>query len=129
MTRSFFHTPRGELAGMLLLSLAVFVAFWIGEGLTAALAPLAILLAFSALVHLGRSRSETVAIMSGIGDERTTALSTRASAFAGGVLSFVLPGWWLVTVIQGDPDPQLSALCAVFAVSFLAAAAWYARRG
>jgi hypothetical protein len=43
-------------------------------------------------------------------------------------MSFVLPGWWLVTVAQGDADRTLSVLCAVFGVTFIAAVAVLARR-
>ena len=129
MTRSIFNSPRGELAGMLALSFAVFAAFWIGEGFKAALPPLLILLAFTALIHLGRSRSETVAIMSGIGDERTAALYTRAAAATAIVLSLVLPAWWLVTVARGDANETLAAVCAIFGVVFIAASLVLARRG
>ena len=46
--------------------------------------------------HFGRRRSDTLDVMSGIGDERAKLLYTRAVAFAGTVMSFVLPVWWLV---------------------------------
>ena len=129
MTRSLFNSPRGELAGMVALSFAVFGAFWIGEGLRAALPPLLILLAFTALVHLGRSRSETVAIMSGIGDERTRVLYTRAAAATATVLSIVLPAWWLVTIARGEANETLSVVCAIFGVVFVASSLMLARRG
>ena len=67
-------SARAQLAGMLALSLATFAAFWAGLGLAEAWPALAIMLAFTAFVHLGRSRSATVEVMSGLGDERTTAL-------------------------------------------------------
>ena len=41
--------------------------------------------------------------MSGTGDERVRSLYMRAVAFAGAVMAWLLPGWWLVTVAQGDP--------------------------
>ena len=129
MTRSLFNSPRGELAGMVALSLAVFGAFWIGEGLRAALPPLLVLLAFTALVHLGRSRSETVAIMSGIGDERTRSLNQRALALTANVLALVLPAWWLVTVATGDGNETLSLVCALFGVTWIVATAFLSRRG
>ena len=47
--------------------------------------------------------------MSGIGDERTRSLYRDACAFAGSVMSFVLPGWWLVTVAKGDPNDDARA--------------------
>ncbi len=36
-------------------------------------------------------------------------------------MAFVLPGWWLVTVAQGDPNRTLTILCAVFGFTFIAA--------
>ena len=66
--------------------------------------------------------------MSGTGDERIRSLYTRAVAFAGAVMSFVLPGWWLVTVAQGDPDETLALLSALFGASFIVAVAFLARR-
>jgi hypothetical protein len=67
--------------------------------------------------------------MSGIGDERTRHLYQRATAFAGSVMAFVLPAWWLVTVAQGDPDTTLNFLCAIFGFTWIAAAIVLARRG
>ena len=61
------------------------------------------------LIVVARRRSDTFDVMSGIGDERTRSLYQRAVAFAGTVMSFVLPGWWLVTVAQGEPNTTLSA--------------------
>ncbi len=129
MTSAATRTARLQLAGMLLVALATAVASAVGTSLEEGLLSGAIVAAFALVVHLGRRRSATLEAIGGIGDERTASLYPRATSFAAGVLSLVLPGWWLVTVVQGDPDPQLSALCAVFAVSFLGAAAWYARRG
>jgi hypothetical protein len=43
-------------------------------------------------------------------------------------MSFVLPGWWLVTVAQGEPNNVLSGLCAIFGVTFVVAVAVLARR-
>jgi hypothetical protein len=45
------------------------------------------------------------------------------------VMGFVLPGWWLVTVAQGDPDPILSTLSAIFGLTFIAAIVVISRRG
>jgi hypothetical protein len=86
------------------------------------------LLAFTAVVHLGRRRSNTLEVMSGTGDERIRSLYMQAVAVAGTVMSFVLPGWWLVTVAQGEPNDVLSGLCAIFGVTFIAAVAVLARR-
>jgi hypothetical protein len=89
----------------------------------------AIFLAFTALLHFGRRHSNTLEVMSGTGDERVRSLYERAVAIAGAVMGFVLPGWWLATVAQGDPDPTLSTLSAIFGLTFIAAVAVLARRG
>jgi hypothetical protein len=43
-------------------------------------------------------------------------------------MSFVLPGWWLVTVAKGEPDTTLSLLCAIFAGAWAGAAVVLPRR-
>jgi hypothetical protein len=43
-------------------------------------------------------------------------------------MSFVLPGWWLVTIAKGDPDETLSLMCAIFGASFVLAVVVLARR-
>lgn len=118
-----------QVMGMLAITAACVAVFWVAEGPEAALPFGAVLLAFIAVVHFGRRRFNALEVMSGTGDERVRSLYTKAVAIAGTVMSFVLPGWWLVTVAQGDPDPQLSVLCAIFGVSFVAAVAFLARRG
>ena len=60
--------------------------------------------------------------------ERTKLLYTRAVAFSGTVMSFVLPIWWLVTIAQGDPDEVLSVCCAIFGTTFVLAVVVLARR-
>ncbi len=129
MTLDRTATIRLQLAGMLLIALITGVAFTLGRDLREGLVTGGIVAAYALVVHLGRRRSATLETVGGIGDERTAALYLRASSFAASVMSFVLPGAWLVTVVRGDPDPLLSGLCAVFGVSFLGAAAWYSRRG
>jgi hypothetical protein len=117
-----------QVAGMLLITAATTAVFWIAQGFDAALPVGVLLLAFTAVVHFGRRHSNTLEVMSGSGDERVRSLYTRAVAFAGTVMAFLLPGWWLVTVAQGDPDPTLSALSAIFGLSFVAAIVVLARR-
>jgi hypothetical protein len=117
-----------QLAGMLGIAAAVFGVFWAAEGFEEALPSAAILLGFIALLHFGRERSDTLNVMSGVGDERTRSLYTQAIAIAGTVMAFVLPGWWLVTVAQGDPDTTLSVLCAVLGLTFIASVVVVARR-
>lgn len=129
MSPTHLQSPRVQLAGMLGLAAIVFVAFWIGEGLAAAWPPLLILLAFALLVHVGRSRSQTVEVMGGIGDERTQALYVRAGALTTTILSFVLPAWWLVTVARGEVNETLTVVCALFGTVFVLASLALAARG
>jgi hypothetical protein len=122
------RTPTAQLVAGLLLGAGVFVAFVIGGDLGSALISAGIVVAFVLFVHFGRRRSQALEVMGGIGDERTRHLYTGATAFAGSVMAFVLPGWWLVTVAQGDPNETLSALCAIFAVVWVGAAIVLPRR-
>ena len=92
-----------QVMGMLAITAACVAVFWAAEGPEAALPFGAVLLAFTALVHFGRRRSNTLEVMSGTGDERVRSLYMQAVAIAGTLMSFVLPGWWLVTVAQGEP--------------------------
>jgi hypothetical protein len=116
------RTPTAQLVAGLMIGAAVFVAFAIGGDLGSASVSAGIVVAFVLFVHFGRRHNQTLEVMGGIGDERTRHLYTGATAFAGSVMAFVLPGWWLVTVAQGDPNETLAVLCAVFAVVWVAAA-------
>ena len=118
-----------QVAGMLAITAATISVFWIAEGFEAAFPVGLVLLAFTAVVHFGRRRSNTLEVMSGTGDERIRSLYTRAVAFAGAMMAFLLPGWWLVTVAQGEPNETLALLSAIFGASFIGAVAFLARRG
>jgi hypothetical protein len=52
----------------------------------------------------------------------------HAVAIAGTVMAFLLPGWFLVTVAQGDPNTTLSLLSAIVGVAFIGAVVWLANR-
>lgn len=117
-----------QVAGMLAITAACVAVFWIAEGPEAALPVGAVLLAFTALIHFGRRRSNTLEVMSGTGDERVRSLYSQAVAWAGTLMAFLLPGWWLVTVAQGDPNTTLSALSAIFGATFVVAVVVLARR-
>lgn len=121
-------TETAQLVGGLAIGGAVIAAFLIGGDVTSALISGALVIAFVLLVHFGRRRSQSLEVMSGMGDERTRQLYLRATAFAGSVMAFVLPGWWLVTVATGDPDMTLSTLCAIFALTWAGAAIVLPRR-
>jgi hypothetical protein len=126
--KAFLYSANGQLALGLILVAAVFVAFVVGGDTGNGAISAAIVLAFLLVILLGRRRSDTLDMMSGIGDERGKLLYTRAVAFAGTVMSFVLPGWWLVTIAKGDPDETLSLMCAIFGASFVLAVVVLARR-
>ena len=117
-----------QVAGMLAITAATTAVFWIAQGFDGALPVALLLVAFTAVVHFGRRRSNTLEVMSGTGDERVRSLYMQAVAVAGTVMSFLLPGWWLVTVAQGEPNDVLSALCAIFGVTFIVAIAVLVRR-
>jgi O-antigen/teichoic acid export membrane protein len=128
MMKSSLNTPVAQLAGGLLIGAAVAVAFLIGGDPGSAAVSGALVVGFVLFVYVGRRHSEAVEVMSGIGDERTRSLYRDACAFAGSVMSFVLPGWWLVTVATGDPNETLALLCAIFAVTWAGAAIVLPRR-
>jgi hypothetical protein len=127
--KAFLYSANGQLTLGLILVAAVFVAFAIGGDPGHGAVSAAIVLAFLLVVLFGRRRSDTLDVMSGIGDERAKLLYTRAVAFAGTVMSFVLPIWWLVTIAQGDPNEVLTICCAIFGATFILAVVVLARRG
>jgi|SRR4051812_16270460 hypothetical protein len=118
-----------QVAGMLAITAATTAVFWIADGIEPALAVGLLLLGFTAVVHFGRHRSNTLEVMSGTGDERVRSLYLRAVAFTGMVMAFLLPAWWLVTVAQGDPNEVLNWLCAIYGATFVLAIVVLARRG
>jgi archaellum biogenesis protein FlaJ (TadC family) len=126
--KTFWMSANGQLSLGLVLVAAVVVAFAVGGDPTFGLVSGAIVLAFLLLVYFGRRRSDTLDVMSGIGDERAKLLYTRAVAFSGTVMSFVLPVWWLVTIAKGDPNEVLSICCAIFGATFVLAVVVLARR-
>ena len=126
--KTFVMSPTGQLMLGLVLVAAVFVAFAVGGDAGQGAVSAAIVLAFLLLVLLGRRHSDTLDVMSGIGDERGKLLYTRAVAFAGTVMSFVLPIWWLVTIAQGEPNDVLALCCAIFGASFILGVVILARR-
>jgi hypothetical protein len=129
MTRKTTREARVQLLGMLAIAAAGTAAYWIGEGATAGLQAGALLFGFALLVYLGRRWSPTLETMSGVGDERTRALTQRAAAFSGYSLACVLAGWGLVSAALGEFNATVGALSVVFAVTWIGACAWLARRG
>jgi ABC-type cobalamin transport system permease subunit len=127
--KSFWISATGQMSVGLVLVAAVFVAFALNDDAANGAVAGALVLGFLLLVYFGRRRSDTLDIMSGIGDERSKLLYTRAVAFSGTVMSFVLPIWWLVTIAKGDPNEVLSICCAIFGATFILAVVVLARRG
>ena len=126
--KSFCSSTRGLVTFGAVLILAVFLAFALGGDWSGAVISSVILIAFLAVVAVGRRHSDTLNVMSGLGDERSRHLYLRASAFAGTVMALVIPAWWLVTVAQGKPNTTLNLLAAIFGLSFIFASAVLARR-
>ena len=126
--KAFWMSANGQLCLGLVLVAAVLAAFAAGGDFGYGVFSAALVLAFMLVVYLGRRRSDTLDVMSGIGDERTKLLYTRAVAFSGTVMSFVLPIWWLVTIAQGDPNEVLTWCCAIFGATFVLAVVVLARR-
>jgi hypothetical protein len=126
--KAFWMSATGQLSAGLVLVAAVFAAFAAGGDPAFGLVTAALVLGFLLLVYFGRRRSDTLDVMSGVGDERGKLLYTHAVAFSGTVMSFVLPIWWLVTVAQGNPNEVLSICCAIFGATFVLAVVVLARR-
>jgi hypothetical protein len=118
-----------QLIGMFMIAAAAVAAFWVAEGVGQAAVTALIMACFIAVVHFGRKRFDTIEVMGGVGDERIRTLYTRAIALTGTVMSLVLPGWWLVTVAQGEPNATLNILCAIFGTAFVLSVVLVARRG
>jgi hypothetical protein len=120
---------RSELWWYLGIALACGVAFGIGAGPVAGVLATAGMLAFTAVLALGRRRSDAIRVVGGAGDERNHELYVRSLATAGGLVGLVTTGWFLVEVAQGRLDTQLFVLTLLFAISFAGASAYNARRG
>jgi uncharacterized membrane protein len=129
MTHDNAKQSRIQLAAMLLIAAAGTAAYWVGAGADDGLRAGAILFAFVLAVHLGRRRSATVETMSGVGDERTRALTQRATAFTGNAMAVVIAVWGLVAAALGEFNTTIGALSAALAVIWIGACAWYARHG
>jgi hypothetical protein len=84
-------TETAQLVGGFAIGGAVIVAFLIGGDVTSALISGALVIGFVLLVHFGRRRSQSLEVMSGMGDERTRQLYLRATAFAGSVMRSCSP--------------------------------------
>lgn len=77
-----------------------------------------------ALLLLGR-RSETMALLSGdVSDERRRSITMRANAVTGAVMTTVVVGAFIISLINGTPDLDIYAgLCASAGAAYIGATA------
>lgn len=129
MTSRNAKEARVQLVGMLLIAAAGTAAYWIGTDTAGGLQAAAILFGFALILHFGRRRSATIETMSGVGDERTRALTQRATAATGYAMSVVLAAWGLASVALGEFNTTIGLLSVIFALTWIVTCAWYARRG
>ena len=101
----------------------------IADGWGSGLVVMFLLLAFIATVYFGRSRSETLAILSSTGDERTRSLYQRALSITANVMVYILVGWWLISTAAGDVNETVNLITAIFGLVFLASIGWVRWRG
>jgi hypothetical protein len=95
-----------------------------------AISGLIIMLLYAALLVLGSRRSEAVALLRGeTGDERRRAIELHASALTLHVLTLVLVGGYVVTLIQGRESMTWAGLCAVLGGTYLVSTIVLTRRG
>jgi hypothetical protein len=120
---------RYDLAIWLAAATAVTAAFWALGGWLNAVVTGIWMFGMVAVIHVGRRRNDALRTISGVGDERTRGLNARAMATAGTVMSVVIPAWWFVTVVRGEPDMTVFTLWLVFSFSFLGASVYHSRRG
>jgi uncharacterized protein (TIGR03382 family) len=77
--KTFWMSTTGQLSMGMVLVVAVFVAFAIGGDAGDGAIGAALVLAFLLLVLFGRRRSDTLDVMSGVGDERAKLLYSAPS--------------------------------------------------
>ncbi len=120
---------RIQMIWILFIDALVIGAFAAGQGVDGALRAAVIMLAFTAFFFVGMKRSGTAEVVSGVGDERTRQLYLRSASFTSSVLVAVIVGWFLVTMVQGEPNQTLAILAMVYNVAMIGSAAYYSRRG
>ena len=123
------RTWRGELAAWIATGLAAGATAWAADGARTGLVLGGTILGLALVVHLGRNRSDALKVISGVGDERTATLYTRATAGAGTTMWVVLPVWYAVTVVRGEPQGILLTLWAIWGIAFVVSAVVESRRG
>lgn len=117
-TRSDTLVLAYQLALATATGVAVGIAAAPAEGAVAFL----IVLGASVALHLVRGRSETAAVLSGVGDERVRSLSLTAAAWTAYAMATVLVVWWLVGLAAGDNNETVNLICAILGVIWIACA-------
>ena len=110
---------------------AVFLAAYLAHhDVAMAVSGLAIMLAYAAVLVLGSRRSEAVSMLRGeTGDERRRSIEMRASALTLHVLTLVLVGGYVVTLIRGEESMTWAGLCGVLGATYLLSTIVLTRRG
>lgn len=92
---------------------------------------LLIMLAYGAVLVLGRRRTEAIALLAGdVTDERQQGIGQRALAFTATVLLVgVLGGFLISLATQSEHTQVFAGLCALGGVAFAAGIVWHSSRG
>ena len=108
-----------------------FLAIYLGHhDVGMAISGLVIMVAYAAVLVLGSRRSEAVALLRGeTGDERRRSIELRASALTLHVLTLVLVGGYLVSLIRGHESTTWAGLCGVLGGTYLVSTIVLTRRG
>lgn len=95
-----------------------------------AVSGLVIMVAYAGVLVFGSRRSEAVSMLRGeTGDERHRSIEQRASALTLHVLTLVLVGGFLVSLIRGHESMTWAGLCAVLGATYLLSTIILTRRG
>jgi uncharacterized membrane protein len=110
---------------------AAFLAIYLGHGDPGmAVSGLVVMLAYAAVLVFGSRRSEAVSLLRGqTSDERGRSIEQRASALTLHVLSVVLVGGYVVSIIRGTGEMTWASLCGVLGGVYLLSMIVLTRRG
>lgn len=128
--------PRSSGIGAVLLVCVVIGLVYLAIGVATdqtrfGIVGLLIMLAYGAVLFLGRRRAEAIALLGGdITDERQHDISQRALAFTANVLVVGILGGFLVSLAtQSEHTLVLAGLGALAGVAFIAGIVWHSTRG
>lgn len=108
-----------------------FLVIYLGHGNTGmAVSGLVIMLAYAVVLVLGSRRWEALSLLSGrTTDERGRSIEQRASSVTLSVLSVVLVGGYVVSIIRGTGEMTWASLCGVLGGVYLLSTFILTRRG